>query len=174
MAATSRKRRVHGGSYCRLMTDGESWASTLAARAVMRGNRGRDTRPELAVRRILHRHGLRYRVHLRVPEVPRRSIDIAFPRQRVAVFVDGCFWHGCPEHYRPATTHREFWASKIADNQSRDKDTTRRLEVAGWRVLRFWEHDDPLVVATAVEAQIRGSLRRPVHVHPSRGDHTPG
>jgi DNA mismatch endonuclease (patch repair protein) len=109
----------------------------------MRANRGRDTGPELAVRRALHARGLRYRVDHPLPFDRRRRADIAFTRVKVAVFIDGCFWHGCPEHGTTPRTNSAFWSAKIARNRARDADTTGRLEAAGWSVLRFWEHDDP-------------------------------
>ena len=118
-------------------------ASSEAAQATMRANRGRDTGPELAVRRALHRMGLRYRVDHPLPFDRRRRADIAFTRARVAVFIDGCFWHGCPEHGTTPRTNSRFWSEKIERNRARDLDTTERLEAEGWVVLRFWEHESP-------------------------------
>ncbi|MGV8979180.1 MAG: very short patch repair endonuclease [Cellulomonas sp.] len=139
-----------------------SWASSDAARRSMQSNRSRDTAPELALRHHLHARRLRYRVAY--PPIPslRRTADIAFTRARVAVFVDGCFWHGCPEHYRAPTLNAEYWAPKVARNQARDTDTTAQLRAAGWTVLRYWEHEDPWTVADMVEAVVRGKadLRR--------------
>lgn len=102
----------------------------------------RDTRPELLVRRRLHALGYRFRVAYPVPGLPRRTIDIAFPRQRVAVFVDGCFWHGCPDHGTSPAGNAGWWATKIATNKRRDRDTEEHLVRAGWTVLRTWEHED--------------------------------
>lgn len=110
----------------------------------------RDTGPELALRRELHSRGLRYRVQHRVPGLSRRTVDVAFTRQRVAVFVDGCFWHGCPVHSRATKSNSGWWAAKIAGNRARDADTDRRLVEAGWTVVRAWEHDDPAGVADGV------------------------
>ena len=138
------------------MPPAQSWASSDAVRAVMRANSGRDTAPELALRRALHRSGLRYRVGIRPVPALRRTADVVFSKQRVAVFVDGCFWHGCPVHYRPARTHSGFWSAKLASNQLRDADTDARLAAAGWTVLRFWEHDDPESAARTIEALVRG------------------
>jgi DNA mismatch endonuclease (patch repair protein) len=121
----------------------QSWASSEAVRAVMRANKGRDTRPERALRSALHARGLRYRVNTRPLSEVRRTVDVVFPGQRVAVFVDGCFWHGCPEHYRPASKNGEFWSSKIEGTKARDADTDRRLTEQGWTVIRVWEHEDP-------------------------------
>ncbi|WP_257957243.1 very short patch repair endonuclease [Nocardioides sp. B-3] len=90
----------------------------------------------------------------------RRTADIAFTRSRVAIFIDGCFWHGCPQHYVEPKTRTEFWSDKIAGNTARDLETTRLLEEAGWMALRFWEHEDPReVVSTLVE--LIGSLGSP-------------
>jgi DNA mismatch endonuclease (patch repair protein) len=134
----------------------DSWASSPAVRNVMRGNKGRDTRPELALRSAVHALGMRYRVGLRpVPQV-RRTADIVFPKARVAVFLDGCFWHGCPEHHRPAQKNSEFWLTKIKGNKTRDADTDTRLREAGWQVIRIWEHEDPIVAAEIIRNAIRG------------------
>jgi len=101
----------------------------------------RDTAPEMALRGELHRRGLRFRVQLRVPGNNRRRIDIAFPRARLAVYVDGCFWHGCPDHHVQPKTNRDWWRWKVELNKSRDDDTDRLLHEAGWASLRFWEHE---------------------------------
>jgi DNA mismatch endonuclease (patch repair protein) len=85
----------------------------------------------------------------------RRTADIVFPSARVAVFVDGCYWHGCPEHHRPATKNSEFWQTKIAENQRRDAETNRVLVEHGWTVVRCWEHDDPKLVADRVDNEVR-------------------
>ena len=109
----------------------------------MQANRSRDTKPELNVRRALHRLGLRYRVAIAPEPGLRRRADIVFPRARVAVFIDGCFWHGCPEHGRSSFNYNaEYWPAKIAANIARDADTNARLEQAGWHVLRYWEHEN--------------------------------
>lgn len=123
----------------------------------MSARRRKDTEPEMLLRRALHRRGLRYRTHLRVAGLPRRSIDIAFPRQRIAVFVDGCFWHGCPEHGTWPTSNESWWAQKLATNQARDQDTTSRLTDLGWRVIRIWEHES---VDGAVD-RVRAALAAP-------------
>lgn len=133
-----------------------SWASSEAVRASMRGNRGKDTRPELRLRSLIHREGLRYRVSTRPLPDLRRTADLVFTRAHVAVFVDGCFWHGCPEHHRPATQNPEFWRDKIEVNRSRDEETNRRLSEAGWTVIRIWEHEDPVDAARRVIAVVRG------------------
>jgi DNA mismatch endonuclease, patch repair protein len=130
-------------------------ASSEAARATMRANRGRDTGPELAVRRALHAMGLRYRVDHPLPFDRRRRADIAFTRAKVAVFIDGCFWHGCSEHGTTPRTNSGFWSEKFERNWARDADTTKRLCAAGWVVMRFWEHEDPSVVAEDIARGIR-------------------
>lgn len=132
----------------------ESWASTPAVRRVMQGNKGRDTKPELALRRALHAMGLRYRVCARPVSEIRRKVDIVFGPARVAVEVRGCFWHGCPEHYRPSTKNQEFWANKVAENVARDRDTDRRLSDVGWLVLVVWEHEDVAAAAQRVAAVV--------------------
>lgn len=126
----------------------------------MQANRSRDTQPELAVRRLLHARGLRYRVAVAPLPGLRRRADIVFTKQRIAVFIDGCFWHGCELHGRRSFQHNvDYWPTKIATNVARDLDTTARLETAGWHVLRFWEHESPLEVARAIEDAVE-NLRR--------------
>ena len=100
--------------------------------------RGRDTQPELVIRRRLWAEGLRYRLHFRTPG---GRADIAFPGLKVAVFIDGCFWHGCPEHYVRPRSSTEFWSAKLRANVQRDVDQTLKLENDGWRVCRVWEHE---------------------------------
>jgi DNA mismatch endonuclease, patch repair protein len=120
-----------------------SWASSAAARRSMRGNRNRDTRPEMAVRSAVHALGLRYRVAARPVAGLRRSADLVFRRPRVAVFVDGCFWHGCPDHFVLPRTNVDYWTAKIDRNRARDAETDALLADAGWIVVRVWEHEAP-------------------------------
>lgn len=174
MSPSPTSRSVHG----RYRRDvGESWASSDAARRTMQGNRGRDTRAELAVRRLVHAAGLRYRVNARPEADLRRTADLLFTRARVAVFIDGCYWHGCPEHYRPAKVNRDFWSTKITRNRERDHDTTRVLESRGWMVLRYWEHEPSDEVATSVKTVVRGRLgdvdRLPVSTSTSAAPYSP-
>jgi DNA mismatch endonuclease, patch repair protein len=123
----------------------------------MQGNRSRDTRPELALRRALHARGLRYRVCTRpLPDV-RRTVDIVFRPTKVAVEVRGCFWHACPLHYKPPVTNDSYWAAKVARNTARDADTETRLLEAGWRLIVVWEHDDLEVAVDRVVEAVRGS-----------------
>jgi DNA mismatch endonuclease (patch repair protein) len=120
----------------------------------MRRAKRRDTAPELALRRELHRRGLRYRVDRPLPGMQRRRADIWFGPARVAVFVDGCFWHGCPEHSTVPKANRQWWIEKIGANVARDRDTDDRLGQLGVLVLRFWEHEDPSAAADAVEVAV--------------------
>ncbi|MFE7504376.1 very short patch repair endonuclease [Promicromonospora sp. NPDC057488] len=117
--------------------------------------RRRDTAPEVALRRELHARGLRYRVAYPVPGQRRRTIDIAFTRVKVAVFVDGCFWHGCPEHGTKPRSNSAWWQEKFAANAARDADTDRALAELGWQVLRVWEHDSDRRAADLVEKCVR-------------------
>ncbi|GAB3513834.1 hypothetical protein GCM10027575_31380 [Phytohabitans suffuscus] len=121
----------------------------------MLGNRSRDTAPELAVRSAVHALGLRYRVCARPLPHLRRTADLVFTRARVAVFVDGCFWHGCPTHHTPAVSNAAYWAAKVANNCRRDRDTDQRLADAGWQVVRVWEHEDAHSAARRIAETVR-------------------
>jgi DNA mismatch endonuclease (patch repair protein) len=151
------------------VSDG-SWASSSAVRKVMKANRGRDTRPELALRSAAHRLGLRFRVDFAVIPGLRRRADLVFRRARVAVFSDGCYWHGCSEHYRPATRNGEFWTAKIEANRSRDLDTDTRLHDAGWLVIRIWEHEDPASAAERIAETIHTRLKERTNAEGPRED----
>jgi DNA mismatch endonuclease (patch repair protein) len=132
-----------------------SWASSVATRKSMRANRRRDTGAELAIRRAVWMRGLRYRVDMRVlSEVPRRA-DIVFIAERVAIFVDGCFWHMCPLHRSIPATNREFWVAKLTANRRRDSDTDRRLVADGWLPVRVWAHADPNDAAQMIAELLR-------------------
>ena len=115
----------------------------------------RDTAPELELRRELWRRGLRYRVDRPLDGRRRRRADLTFVGPKVVVFVDGCFWHGCPEHGTSPKANAEWWAEKLARNVSRDADTDEYLTLQGWTVLRFWEHEDVLAAADQVERVVR-------------------
>lgn len=115
----------------------------------------RDTAPELALRRALWRRGLRYRVDRKVIPGFRRRADIAFIGPRVAVFVDGCFWHRCPIHGSAPKSNREWWEEKLSRNVARDRDTDARLEENGWYVVRIWEHEPIEGAALRVERVVR-------------------
>lgn len=131
------------------------WASSGATRKVMQGNRRRDTKPELAIRCAAHALGMRYRVDERpLPNLNRRA-DMVFARARVAVFIDGCYWHGCPEHGTRPTTNREYWSAKIGRNVARDRETDSILIDAGWLPLRVWEHEDVDAVVSALAETVR-------------------
>ena len=124
----------------------------------MRSNKGRDTKPEVALRSAVHALGLRYRVSARPLKDLRRTADLVFSRVKVAVFLDGCFWHGCPEHHTVAATNATFWAEKVRTNRARDLDTNRRLADAGWVTVRVWEHEDAAEAADRVRSVV--SARR--------------
>lgn len=120
-----------------------------------------DTSPEIALRQALHARRVRFRLHVPVPGMPRRKIDIAMTRRRIAVMVDGCFWHACPQHATHPQRNSAWWARKLADNVRRDRETTARLESAGWTVIRVWEHEDPEEAAERIiELAGIGSHRR--------------
>lgn len=116
--------------------------------------RQEGTEPELELRSALHRLGLRFRVHIPPLEDKRRRADIVFPSARVAVFVDGCYWHGCPEHGTEPKSNSQWWRRKLADNKHRDADTDTRLTHAGWAVIRVWEHENPVEAARRVAAVV--------------------
>jgi DNA mismatch endonuclease, patch repair protein len=138
----------------------ESWASSEAVRASMKANRSRDTGPELALRRAVHALGMRYRVAARPLPAVRRTADLVFTKAKIAVFLDGCFWHGCSEHHTVAVRNGQYWAEKVARNKARDADTDRRLLDAGWQPIRVWEHEDVHIAAERVQSAVR-SRRQP-------------
>jgi DNA mismatch endonuclease, patch repair protein len=122
----------------------------------------RDTKPELALRRELWRRGLRYRVDVAPIRGQRRRADLVFTRSKVAVYVDGCFWHSCPVHATLPKSNREWWVAKLAANVERDRDTDARLQDAGWVVVRVWEHEAVAEAADRVENVVRGQSPAPV------------
>jgi DNA mismatch endonuclease (patch repair protein) len=117
--------------------------------------RQKDTSAETALRRELHALGLRYRLQVPILTKPRRVADITFVGPRVAVFVDGCFWHGCPKHATWPKQNAEFWQAKIVANQERDRDTDARLRAAGWQVVRVWAHEPPREAALQIAKIVR-------------------
>lgn len=121
----------------------------------MRANRRRDTKPEVEIRRRLHAMGLRYRIDMRPEKSVRRHADIIFTKAKIAVFVDGCFWHGCAEHFIMPKTNRDYWENKIRTNMERDLNTNQKLKAAGWQVIRVWEHDPPDKAAAMIAAAWR-------------------
>lgn len=134
-----------------------SWASSEGARNTMRANRRRDTGPELAVRRLLHSRGWRYRVDFRLAPPSRVRADIVFTRAGVAIFIDGCFWHRCPVHGTDPKANAEYWGPKLDRNVARDRQADADLAALGWVVLRFWEHENPETIVTRVEAALRAT-----------------
>ena len=135
-------------------------ASSSSISRRMSTARRRDTAPEVALRRELHARGLRYRVAYPIPGQRRRTIDIAFTRAKVAVMVDGCFWHGCPDHGTKPRSNSGWWDTKLAANAARDADTNRVLTEMGWRVVRIWEHEAPAAAADVVVAVLRDQLEK--------------
>lgn len=131
-----------------------SWASSAARRRNMQAIRSRDTKPERLVRSLLHAQGLRYRVAAKPLPGFRRTADIVFRPVKVAVFIDGCYWHGCPEHYVPPKTNSGYWSDKVLRNVTRDRDTDERLKAEGWTVLRFWEHEPAEETAVEIAATV--------------------
>ncbi len=123
----------------------------------MSRQRRRDTAPEVALRRLLHAAGLRYRVAWPIPGMRRRTVDIAFTRAHVAVFVDGCFWHSCPEHATSPQANSEWWRAKLATNRARDAQTNAHLEGLGWTAVRVWEHETATAAAERVIQAVRAA-----------------
>ena len=126
-----------------------------ATRRSMVANSGRESLLEVALRKELHARGLRFRKHLEVPPKSRCRPDVVFTRARVAVFVDGCFWHRCPIHGTSPDRNGEWWRRKLDVNEARDRRNDASLETAGWTVLRFWEHQSLQEMATAIEQLVR-------------------
>ncbi|WP_084518703.1 very short patch repair endonuclease [Bradyrhizobium sp. th.b2] len=121
---------------------------------------GRDNPREKAVRAALHAAGFRFRIHLRAPS-SRRTIDIAFPKEKIAVFLDGCFWHGCPEHGTWPKSNAAFWREKIERNIARDTETTSALQQSGWLVLRLWGHTPVNDAAASIVASVLSRRKLP-------------
>ncbi|WP_443057913.1 very short patch repair endonuclease [Streptomyces sp. KLMMK] len=120
----------------------------------MQAIRNKDTKPEQLIRRLVHAQGLRYRLHARPLPDLRRTADLVFRPVKVAVFIDGCYWHGCPEHYLAPRVNAGYWSDKVARNMARDRDTDERLVEAGWLVLRFWEHEPSDLCADKIAATV--------------------
>jgi DNA mismatch endonuclease, patch repair protein len=123
--------------------------------------RQKDTDAELSLRKELHGRGLRYRLHVPLLTKPRRVADIVFSSAKVAIFVDGCFWHGCPEHASWPKSNAQFWREKIEANRARDSDTDQRLQASGWRVVRVWAHEGAPKAAQRIEDIVRFVGSRP-------------
>lgn len=129
-------------------------ATDAATSARMSRQRRTGTAPETALRRELHRRGRRYFVDRAPLPGLRRRADLVFPRRRVAVYVDGCFWHCCPDHATYPKNNARWWEEKLAGNVARDRDTDARLAAAGWTVVRVWEHEDPVAAADRVQEAV--------------------
>lgn len=121
----------------------------------MRRTKTADTPQEVALRSALHRRGLRFRLQRPIEGLPRIRPDIVFSAARVAVFVDGCFWHRCPEHGTDPRANATWWREKLDRNVERDRRTDAHLQELGWRVVRVWEHEDVAEVAGGIEAIVR-------------------
>jgi DNA mismatch endonuclease, patch repair protein len=148
----------------------DSWAGSRSVRRSMQGNRGGKTKPEIALRSALHRNGFRFKIGSRLIPGTRRTADIAFTTEKVAVFVDGCFWHGCAMHGHIPLRNESFWSAKIIRNKQRDAEVDQSLIEAGWAVIRVWEHesiDDALrVVATRIRERRGVASSRPARGAP--------
>lgn len=137
-----------------------SFATTPSVSSRMSRQAVRDTAPELAVRRALFASGERFRVAFPVPGRGRCTIDVAFPRRKVAVFIDGCFWHGCTEHKTIPRSNSATWTKKLSENRRRDQAVDDLLRGQGWVVVRAWEHEDPDGVCDRVREVLAGA--RPI------------
>jgi DNA mismatch endonuclease (patch repair protein) len=117
-----------------------------------------STGPEMKVRKLLHAQGLRYRVQVPVPDMTRRTMDICFQRAKVAVYIDGCFWHGCPKHATAPKANADWWRAKLERNQRRDVETSVHLEELGWTVMRFWAHEPPADVVEIIRVTVSSAI----------------
>lgn len=128
---------------------------TPVRRRIMQSNRSRDTRPEIRLRQELYALGLRYRVAQRPIAGFRRTADVVFRPTKIAVFVDGCFWHSCPQHGSLPLRNRDYWVSKLDRNVRRDAETNSVLEAHGWEVIRVWEHEVAAEAATRIARRVK-------------------
>ena len=142
------------------MTAPRPQASSPDVRRRMQAVRRRDTAAELAIRSMVHGQGLRFRIDQPALPQRRRRADLVFRAARVAVFIDGCFWHSCPKHATHPKANRAWWASKLADNWRRDRQTDKDLAAAGWLVIRVWEHERPSAAANRITRVVRRRLAR--------------
>jgi DNA mismatch endonuclease (patch repair protein) len=143
-----------GGMDSVVRRTGDPVPASQAVRERFQRMPSRDTLPELALRRELHQRGLRYRVDIAPLAGLRRRADIVFTRQRLAVFVDGCFWHRCPDHGTDPKNNADWWRAKLDKNVQRDRDTDAVLVAAGWLIVRVWEHTEPVRAADIVQAEL--------------------
>lgn len=134
-------------------------ASSPAARKRMQATAQKGNRSERRLRSALHVEGIRFRNHYRIAALPRRSIDIALVGVKIAIFIDGCFWHGCPRHGTRPKSNWAWWKTKINTNQLRDRDTNVKLRKAGWKVMRVWEHQPVDVIMLRI-IRMRSTLLR--------------
>lgn len=133
--------------------------TSAAVTAAMKGNRRSNTQPEVSLRSELHRRGLRFRKEVALRPAERlRRVDIVFPKEKIAVFVDGCFWHGCPDHGNTPRVNTNYWSVKLSRNAARDATINAELTEAGWEVVRVWEHEEVGQAATRIE-RIRANRR---------------
>jgi DNA mismatch endonuclease, patch repair protein len=135
-------------------------ASSEAVRVRFQRQKIRDTAPELALRKELHRRGLRYRVDVPLLGTRRGRADIVFSRARVVVMVDGCFWHRCPQHGLDPKANSAWWRQKLDRNVERDRRADAELVSSGWRVIRVWEHEAPALAADHIEAAVRRTAEK--------------
>jgi DNA mismatch endonuclease, patch repair protein len=133
--------------------------SSAETRARMQSVRQRDNASERQIRSLLHKLGFRFRTHRAVVPGLRRNADLVFVSARIAVFIDGCFWHSCPLHRTIPKTNKKWWVTKLAANQLRDIDTNAKFKKHGWKVVRIWEHEDPNKAALRIASAVRKSLR---------------
>ena len=132
-------------------------ASSLAVRNVMKGNKGTNTKPELLIRSKIHQAGLRYSINARPENGWNTRADLVFRKKKVAVYIHGCFWHGCAYHFKLPKRNRSFWEEKILKNKERDIRTKRFLQKRGWKVLVFWEHQESSLCAQKIISAVRNS-----------------
>ena len=131
--------------------------SSIEASQRMRATGQRDTVPEVALRKELHRRGLRFRLHRSMRGLSRSKPDVTFVSAKLAVYVDGCFWHSCPIHASQPRANSAWWSAKLAANVTRDRRIDEELRAGGWLVVRVWEHEDPIEAADRIESLIRSS-----------------
>jgi DNA mismatch endonuclease (patch repair protein) len=130
-------------------------AADAVVRKRMKAQARRDTAPELSIRRRLHAAGVRYRVDTRLENDLRVRGDLVWKGRRLVVFIDGCFWHGCPRHATQPKANHRWWVEKIGANVARDRKHDQELRSRGWRVLRFWEHEKPDEVANRILSELK-------------------
>ena len=135
---------------------------SIAVRNVMQANRGVDTGPEIRLRSLVHKAGLRYAIDVRPEADINRRADLVFRAAKVAVFVNGCFWHGCPKHYSSPKSNKRYWSEKVRRNRERDIETRFLLKRRGWRVLVFWEHQPAQSCGERVVSVVSERKRRAV------------